>query len=42
VAISFDLLRKRRVMLEDVKVSNVGRMLKRKLTFAVIFKGDHA
>jgi hypothetical protein len=45
VAVSFNLLRKRRVRMEDVKVSKVrevDRILKRRLTFAVIVKGRHA
>jgi hypothetical protein len=45
VAISFDLLRKRRAKMDDVNVSNVrevDRMLKRRLTLAVIVEGRHA
>jgi hypothetical protein len=40
-----NLLRKRRELMKDVNVSNVrevGRMLKRRLTLAVIVKGRHA
>jgi hypothetical protein len=40
VAISFDLLRKRRLMREDVSKIEVDRRLKRRLTLVVIFKDD--